>query len=356
MTYKIAVLPGDGIGPEAVKEAIKVLKTIEKKYNHKFEFNYGYIGGSAIDKCGSPLPEQTLEICNTSDAILLGSIGGPEWEHLPAEKTPEIGGLLALRKKMKLSINVRPVKVYKSLKDRCPLKDNIIDKGIDLITVRELSSGIYFGEPRELSSNYGLDTMTYKADEVENITKFAFELAMKRNKKVTNVDKANVLSSSKLWRSVVNEMHENYKSVNLEHLYVDNAAMQMILKPYDFDVILTTNIFGDILSDESAVLAGSLGLLPSASIGSKINLYEPSGGSAPDIAGQNIANPVAQILSAAMMLDYSFGLIKEAREIESAVEKIIEKGFVTKELSNNDQYISCSETGDGIVLEIEDKT
>lgn len=351
--FKIAVLPGDGIGPEVMNEALKVLAAVQKKHNFEVELKEGYIGGQAIDKYGSPLPEETREIAKNCDAILLGSIGGPKWDNLPPEKRPEIGGLLALRKMLSLFANIRPVVLYEELKSISPLSPAVIQGTLDLVTVRELAHGIYFGEPRELSEDEGFDTMRYTKDQVEKIARVAFETAMKRKKKVVSVDKANVLRASMLWRNVVNEIAKDYPHVELTHMYVDNAAMQLILNPSQFDVLLTGNLFGDILSDESAAIAGSLGMLPSASLGEKIHLYEPAGGSAPDIAGQGIANPIAQILSAAMMLDYSFNQTNAAADIKNAVHATIKKGFRTGDIAApGTKPASTSEIGDCICKEI----
>jgi len=344
--FKIAVLPGDGIGPEIMREALKVLDVVEKKTGVKFERGFGHIGGEAYDKFQTPFPDETKRLCEESDAVLLGSVGGRKWDSLPPELRPEIGGLLALRKFLKLYANLRPIKVYRSLVSISPLDNRILEKGVDLVTVRELSSGVYYGQPRNLDSNRGFDTMVYERRTVERIAKTAFELARKRRKKVTSVDKANVLYSSMLWRNVVEEVSKDYPDVILEHMYVDNAAMQLVLNPSQFDVILTTNMFGDILSDESAALAGSLGMLPSASLGEK-HLYEPAGGSAPDIAGKNVANPIAQILSLAMMLEHSFSMGEVARKIERAVESVIEEGYRTRDIAGPlDKVLSTSQMGD----------
>ena len=308
--FKIAVLKGDGIGPEVVDAALEVLNTISQIYGVKFEYREGLIGGIAIDETGDPLPDETLELCLNSDAVLLGAVGGPTWDNLPQDKKPE-RGLLKIRKALNLYANLRPVKVFDALIDSSPLKPEVV-RGTDLLVVRELVSGIYYGEPRgiyeENGKRCGKNTMKYCEDEIERVTRKAFEIARKRRKKVTSVDKANVLDVSALWREVVNRVAKDYPDVELEHLYVDNAAMQLIRRPSTFDVIVTGNIFGDILSDEAGVLPGSLGMLPSASIGDKYALYEPVHGSAPDIAGQAIANPIATILSAGMMLKYSFNM------------------------------------------------
>jgi len=350
---KITILPGDGIGPEIMREALKVLEVVENKTGVKFEKNFGHIGGEAYDKFGTPFPEETKKMCLESDAVLLGSVGGPKWDSLAPELRPEVGGLLALRKSLSLYANLRPIKVYKSLSSISPLKELRLSN-IDLITVRELSYGIYYGEPRSIDEEKGFDTMVYDRKTVERIARTAFETAKNRRKKVTSVDKANVLRSSMYWRKVVTEVSKDYPDISLNHMYVDNAAMQLVLNPSQFDVILTTNMFGDILSDESAALVGSLGMLPSASLGD-VNLYEPAGGSAPDIAGKNIANPIAQILSLAMMLEFSFNMIDMARKIEKAVEMVIEEGYRTRDLSDDtSKALSTSQMGDLICKKLEE--
>ncbi|MBI9098540.1 MAG: 3-isopropylmalate dehydrogenase [Spirochaetaceae bacterium] len=349
MGNKIAVLPGDGIGPEVVDEALKVLHKVEDKFGFKLEIEKGLIGGAAIEKTGHPLPEETRKLALASDAILLGSIGGPKWDNLAPELSPEIGGLLALRKLLNLYINLRPAVVYEELKDSSPLSAKVLSGKVDLLTVRELAHGIYFGQPKSLTDEEAFDTMIYKREEVEQIAHVAFQAARKRKGKVTSVDKANVLSSSKLWRKVVIDVHQQYKDVELEHMYVDNAAMQLMLNPLQFDVILTTNLFGDILSDESAAICGSLGMLPSASLGAEINLFEPAGGSAPDIAGMGKANPIAQILSLAMMLETSFEQNDAAAAIRKSVDKIIADGYRTGDIAmSGEDVISTSEMGDVI--------
>ncbi len=331
---KIAVLPGDGIGPEIMEAAIEVLKAIEKKYDVSFEFKEGLIGGAAIDATGEPLPEETLKIAKESDAVLLAAVGGEKWDNLPTDKRPE-KGLLKIRKELELFANLRPGKAYSALLDSSPLKESLI-KGVDLLVIRELTGGIYFGEPRGIEERngerVGYNTMIYYEHEIKRIAKLAFELARNRRKKVTSVDKANVLEVSAVWREVVTETHADYQDVELEHMYVDNCAMQLVRRPRDFDVIVTGNLFGDILSDEAGALTGSLGMLPSASIGEKYALYEPVHGSAPDIAGQGIANPIAMILSAAMMLDITCKLPEAARDIENAVEKVLEEGYRTGDI------------------------
>jgi 3-isopropylmalate dehydrogenase len=349
MGNKIAVLPGDGIGPEVMNEALKVLHKVEDKFGFKLEVETGLIGGVAIDATGHPLPEATQKLALGSDAILLGSIGGPKWDNLAPELSPEIGGLLALRKLLKLYINLRPAVVFEELKASSPLSAKVLSGKVDLLTVRELAHGIYFGLPKSLTEEEAFDTMIYKKSEVEQIAHVAFQAARKRRGKVTSVDKANVLSSSKLWRKVVTEVHKQYQDVKLEHMYVDNAAMQLMLNPLQFDVILTTNLFGDILSDESAAICGSLGMLPSASLGAEINLFEPAGGSAPDIAGMNKANPIAQILSLAMMLESSFNQNDAATAIRKAVDKVIADGYRTGDIAlAGEAVIGTAEMGDTI--------
>lgn len=349
MGNKIAILPGDGIGPEVMDEALKVLHKVEDKFAFKFELEKGLIGGIAIDETGSPLPEATKKLAQSSNAVLLGSIGGPKWDNLAPEMSPEIGGLLALRKLLKLYINLRPAVVYEELKESSPLSSKVLSGKVDLLTVRELAHGIYFGQPKSLTDDEAFDTMIYKKSEVEQIAHTAFQAARKRRGKVTSVDKANVLSSSKLWRKVVTEVHEQYKDVELDHMYVDNAAMQLMLNPLQFDVILTTNLFGDILSDESAAICGSLGMLPSASLGAEINLFEPAGGSAPDIAGMGKANPIAQILSLAMLLETSFEKNEAAAAIRKSVDKVIADGLRTGDIAmGGEAVISTSEMGDAI--------
>ncbi len=332
MGYKIAVLPGDGIGPEVMRATGVVLDAVSSEFGIDFEYEEGLIGGAALDASGTPLPEETLELCRRSDAVLLGSVGGPKWDTLPPEKRPERGGLLALRKQLNLFANLRPVRVYPEIAHLSPLNSRRLERGVDMLTVRELSGGIYFGEPKQKETDYGLDTMYYRRHTIEQVAKVAFEAARGRRKQLTSVDKANVLYSSLLWREVVEEMAGDYPDVELNHMYVDNAAMQLILNPAQFDVILTGNLFGDILSDESAALPGSLGVLPSASLGDTVHLFEPAGGSAPDIAGQGKANPVAQILSAAMMCEYGLNLPAAADAIRAAVEKSFQAGVYTSDM------------------------
>ena len=333
MKCSIAVIPGDGIGPEVVEETIKVLKVIGDKFGHRFEYEYVLAGGCAIDKEGTPLSDASLEICKKSDAVLLGAVGGPKWDN--GKVRPE-QGLFKLRSGMNLYCNLRPAVLYAPLKNESPLKDSIVKDGIDICIVRELTGGIYFGqrgteEVDGVKSAY--DTERYNVNEITRIAKSGFEIAMKRNKKLTSVDKANVLDSSRLWRSIVNEMAKDYPEVEVNHLYVDNAAMQIVRDPNQFDVIVTSNLFGDILSDEASMVTGSIGLLPSASLGDgTLGMYEPIHGSAPDIAGQGIANPLATILSAAMMLRYSFSLEEEAKSIENAVLAVLEDGYRTGDI------------------------
>lgn len=357
---KIAVLSGDGIGPEVMAEALKILDIISKKSGVKFDFTEGYVGGIAYDKTGSPLPEETIKLCENSDAILFGSVGGPKWENLPPDKQPERGALLPLRKHFGLFANLRPVKIFPALAEASSLKNEIIKDGLDIVFFRELTGGIYFGQPKKISDdgNSAVDTMTYNVDEVKRIAIKAFEAARLRTKRLCSVDKANVLMTSVLWRKVVTEVHKDFSDVELSHMFVDNAAMQLVRTPSQFDVILTENMFGDILSDEAAMLTGSLGMLPSASINEKgFGLYEPIGGSAPDIAGQGVANPIAQILSAALLLRYSFSMDKEAKIIENAVAKTLDKGFRTRDIAGNDKNIkilNTTEIGNTIVENLYD--
>ena len=333
MKKNIAVLPGDGVGPEVVEQGIKILEKIAKIYHHEFTFKYGLIGAVAIEKTGSPLPDETLNLCQKSDSILFGAIGDPEYDNDPHAKVRPEQGLLKLRKSLNLYANLRPVKVFKELIDNSPLKKEKVE-GVDLIVVRELTGGIYFGEPRKRidKGNTAIDTSIYTKKEIVRVAKLAFNLAMKRNKKVTSIDKANVLETSRLWRETVSGVAKDYPGVELTHMFVDNAAMQLVKNPKQFDVILTENMFGDILSDESSVITGSIGLLPSASVGEKYALYEPIHGAFNKAAGKNIANPIATILSTTMMLRISFKLEKEATAIENAVERVLQKGFRTKDL------------------------
>lgn len=352
---KIAVLAGDGIGPEVMKEAIKVLDKTAAKFKLDLSYKESYIGGIAYDKTGSVLPEETIKNCEASDAVLFGSIGGPKWEKLPPDEQPERGGLLKIRKHFGLFANLRPVKIFPSLTHASSLKNELIKDGLDIIFFRELTGGIYFGKPKEVAADgkSAVDTMAYTVGEIERITRKAFEAARLRSGRVCSVDKANVLMTSVLWRKTVTELRDNeYKDIELSHLFVDNAAMQLVRKPTQFDVILTENMFGDILSDEAAMLSGSLGMLPSASINETgFGLYEPIGGSAPDIAGKGIANPIAQILSAALLLRYSFGLDKEAKAIENAVAQTLVQNYRTGDIAGDDKNVkilNTAEMGDAI--------
>ncbi|MBB5022350.1 3-isopropylmalate dehydrogenase [Desulfurispira natronophila] len=333
---KIAVLPGDGIGPEVMNVAVRVLDRVAQKHGLKFEKEFADVGGIAIDNHGKPLPDSTLELCKASDAILFGSVGGPKWESLPPEQQPERGALLPLRKIFGLYANLRPAIIFPALTGASTLKEECISGGLDILIVRELTGGIYFGQPKgreEQPERKAFDTLVYSESEIVRIAKVAFAAAMKRGKKLCSIDKANVLTTSVLWREVVLEVAKDYPEVELSHMYVDNAAMQLVRNPKQFDVILADNMFGDILSDEAAMLTGSLGMLPSASIAeSAFGLYEPSGGSAPDIAGQGIANPIAQILCVAMMLKYSFGLNEASEDIERAVKTALDNNFRTGDI------------------------
>lgn len=361
MPRRIAVLPGDGIGPEVMDTALEVLKHALGDRSGEFTFEHALVGGAALDATGSPLPAETLKLCESSDAILFGSVGGPKWENLPPEKQPERGALLPLRKHFNLFANLRPVKLYSGLIHSSPLKEDRIRAGVDLLIIRELTGDVYFGQPkgREGSGEHekAFDTMVYHRYEIERIAKVAFDSADLRKGHVTSIDKANVLTSMVLWREVVSDFAKRYKpqhksEIKLEHMYVDNGAMQLILNPTRFDVVLCGNMFGDILSDEASVLGGSLGMLPSASLSTQgsFGLYEPSGGSAPDIAGKGVANPIAQILSAALMLRYSFGLDDVARRIEHAVDLAIEKGVRTGDIAaSGDRSVGTKEMGAAII-------
>lgn len=356
MEFNIATIPGDGIGPEVVNEAVKVLNKIGDKFNHKFNFTEVLAGGIAIDKTGNPLPQETIDICKKSDSVLLGAVGGPKWDNLGGQQRPE-AALLGLRGQLKLFTNLRPALLHNALKDACPLKPEYVEGGLDIMVVRELTGGIYFGQRGHREGKYGdeaFDTESYSEYEVKRIAKIAFDIAMQRNKKVTSVDKANILESSRLWRKVINEVAKDYKEVTVDHLYVDNAAMQLVRCPKQFDVIVTSNMFGDILSDEASMVTGSIGMLPSASLGEgSFGMYEPIHGSAPDIAGQNLANPIATILSVAMMLKYSFKLSKEASKIEDAVTKVLDNGYRTGDImSDGMKKVGTVEMGKLIIDEI----
>ncbi len=355
---KIAILAGDGIGPEVMTEAIKVLDVAQKKFDFSLSYEHADVGGIAIDNHGEALPASTLKLCEESDAILFGSVGGPKWETLPPEQQPERAALLPLRKHFDLFCNLRPARVFKSLTGACPLRADIIKDGFDILCVRELTSGIYFGTPKgregEGPDERAYDTMAYKRSEIERIARMAFDAARLRSKKVTSIDKANVLTTMVLWREVVIEVAKDYPDVELAHLYVDNATMQLVRDPHQFDVMLCGNMFGDIISDESAMLTGSMGLLASASLNKdRFGLYEPAGGSAPDIAGQGIANPIAEILSASMMLRYSFGLDAAADAIDNAVEATLDKGIHTADIAIDlAKTVNTSAMGDAIVTEL----
>lgn len=351
MNYNIAVIAGDGIGPEITEQAIKVLNVIGQKFGHTFNFTHVLGGGVAYDVKGEPMPQETIEICKESDAVLLGAVGGYKWDTLPGHLRPE-AGLLKIRQELGLFCNLRPAILHNALKDACPLKPEIIGDGLDICVVRELTGGIYFGERgRNDKGDEAYDTMMYSRPEVERIARKGFEVAMKRGKKLTNIDKMNVLESSRLWRETVLEIAKDYPEVELNHLLVDNAAMQLVRDPKQFDVMVTSNMFGDIISDEASMLTGSIGMLPSASLAdSKFGLYEPIHGSAPDIAGQGIANPIATILSTSMMLRHSFDLDKEADAIEAAVESVLNEGYRTGDIySEGTQKVGTEEMGQLVI-------
>lgn len=356
MNFRLAVIPGDGIGPEVVNQALKVLDRVASVYGHTFEKVNLLAGGCAIDETGEPLPKVTVEECLKSDAVLLGAVGGSKWDNLSGNKRPE-QALLGLRGQLKLYANLRPAVVYEQLKDACLLKaGNTSD--IDIMVVRELTGGIYFGERGRRDSEMGqqaFDTEVYSTYEIERIARIAFDIARKRKSRVTSVDKANILESSRLWREVVTQISKDYPDVELNHLYVDNASMQLIKDPSQFDVILTTNMFGDILSDEASMITGSIGMLPSASLGDgNFGLYEPVHGSAPDIAGQDKANPLATILSAAMMLRYTLNLKKEADAVEKAVNRVLEEGYRTGDImSPGKTLVGTQKMGDMVAGFIE---
>ena len=353
MTKNIAVIKGDGIGPEIVNEAIKVLNKVGEKYGHTFNYTEVLMGGIAIDETGVPLPQETIDKCLASDSVLLGAVGGPKWDKGEGKMRPE-AGLLGIRGALKLFANIRPAKLLKPLASACPLKTDITDNGLDLVIVRELIGGAYFGEKKTYTNENGektaSDLMVYSDHEIERICRVAFDMAKKRRGKVTSVDKANVLDSSRLWREVSHRVAAEYPEVEFSDMLVDNTAMQLVRNPAQFDVIVTENLFGDILSDEASMITGSLGMIPSASLGEgTLGLYEPIHGSAPDIAGQNKANPIATVLSAAMMLRYSFDMAKEAGAIEAAVDKVLEAGLRTGDImSEGMTMVSCSEMGDKI--------
>ncbi|MCZ6791703.1 MAG: 3-isopropylmalate dehydrogenase [Candidatus Dadabacteria bacterium] len=355
---KVLVLPGDGIGVEVTNVSLDILNIIGEKYNIDFEFETEFFGGSSIDEHGIPITNEVIEKAKSADAVLMGAVGGPKWENLAHENKPE-SGLLALRKELDAFANLRPAIVYPALADASTLKREVVE-GVDIMVVRELTGGIYFGRPRGIEKlkdgqEKGFNTLSYTTLEIERIARVAFDIARKRNKKLTSIDKANVLEVMQFWRTTVTRIGETeYPDVELEHLYVDNAAMQLIRRPKSFDVMLAGNMFGDIISDEAAQLTGSLGMLPSASIGEGA-IYEPVHGSAPDIAGQNMANPIAMILTSAMMLKYSFDLDQPARVIEEAVERVLEKGFRTADIYHEGTIkLGCKEMGEEIAREIKD--
>ena len=357
MKYHIAVIKGDGIGPEVIDEAVKVLQAVGTRYGHSFQYTYLKSGGDAIDACGQCLPEETVQKAKESDAVLLGAVGGPKWDSLPGAERPE-RALLGLRKELGLFANLRPAIMFDALKDACPLKPEKVAGGLDLLVVRELTGGIYFGERgTKETADMGLaayDVEQYAEKEVERIAEIAFQMAMKRNKKVTSVDKANVLESSRLWRKTVARVAEKYPQVTLENFYVDNAAMQLVYDPKQFDVLVTSNLFGDILSDEASMITGSIGMLPSASLAEgAFGMYEPVHGSAPDIAGTGKANPIAAILSAGMLLRYTLGLTAEADAIEQAVKDVLKEGWRTADIAQADsKAASTAEMGSLIAEKI----
>ena len=354
MKYNIAVIPGDGIGPEVINEAIKVLDAAGKKYGHEFNYTKLPAGGAAIDATGECLPQETVDTAKKSDAVLLGAVGGPKWDSLPGDKRPE-RALLGIRKELGLFANLRPAIMFDELKDACPIRPEKVEGGLDLLVVRELTGGIYFGERGYKDTDMGkaaYDIEQYSEGEVRRIAGIAFDMAMKRNKKVTSVDKANVLESSRLWRKTVAEVAKEYPDVELQNFYVDNTAMQLVYNPKQFDVIVTSNIFGDILSDEASMITGSLGMLPSASLAEgNFGMYEPVHGSAPDIAGTGRANPMAAILSAAMMLKYTFGLSEEADAIENAVRKTLAAGYRTPDIMSEGKILATTEQTGSLIAQ-----
>lgn len=353
--YNIAVLPGDGIGTDIIDQGIKALKAVSEKFDINFSFNYGLIGGVAIDKTGVPLPDETISLCKESDAVFMGAVGDYKYDNLEPSIRPE-QGLLKIRKELNLFANLRPAIVYDQLISASTLKEEYI-KGVDIMIIRELTGGLYFGQPKGIERNgirKGYNTMLYEDWEIERIVRLSFKIARKRNKKLCSVDKANVLDTSRLWREVVLEVAKDFSDIELSHMYVDNAAMQLIRNPRQFDVIVTSNMFGDILSDEASMLTGSLGMLPSASLSDKSPaLYEPIHGSAPDIAGKNIANPIATIMSAAMMLKYSFNLDKEAGIIEKSISEVLDQGYRTQDIMSKDKIsVGTTQMGDLIAEKV----
>ncbi|MCF7822698.1 MAG: 3-isopropylmalate dehydrogenase [Candidatus Marinimicrobia bacterium] len=350
-SYKIAVLAGDGIGPEVMNAALKVLNTIGEMEAVKFEYEYAQVGGCAIDETGYPISEETLDMCKRSDSVLLGAVGGPKWESLPQDQKPE-QALLKLRGGLGLYSNLRPAVVFPALADSSSLREEVVS-GVDVMVVRELTGGIYFGTPKGSDQNKAWNTMVYERHEVERIAHVAFDLARKRSGRVTSVDKANVLDVSQFWRDIVIEVHKQYPDIKLDHMYVDNAAMQLVRTPKQFDVIVTSNMFGDILSDIASMVTGSLGMLPSASLGEKYALYEPVHGSAPDIAGQGKANPLAMIMSVSMMLNYTLDLPKSGLAIQTAISEVLESGYRTAELyREGDKLVSTDEMSDLVIKKL----
>ncbi len=355
MNFNVTLLPGDGVGPEVIDSAVAVLHAVERRFGHDFHMHPMPIGGNAIDVTGVPLPPETLTACNKSDAVLLGAVGGPKWNDLKAHMRPE-KGLLSLRAGMKLFANLRPAVLYDELISTSPLRPDLAKKGVDIMIVRELTGGIYFGDRGYRDGALGqeaYDTEVYSINEVERIAKIAFELAMTRKKRITSVDKSNVLETSRLWRATVDRVAKGYPEVKVEHMLVDNCAMQLVKNPSQFDLILTSNMFGDILSDEAAAITGSIGMLPSSSLGAgNIGLYEPIHGSAPDIAGKDEVNPIATILAAAMMLSTSLKLVKEATAVDYAVKKALAKGLRTKDIASGKKHVTCSRMTEEIVINI----
>jgi 3-isopropylmalate dehydrogenase len=354
--FKIAVLPGDGIGQEVTAEAVRVMRAIAKQSGASFEFEQGLIGGGAIDAGGHPLPPETLKLCQDAHAILFGAVGGPKWDSLPQESKPE-RGLLGLRKELDLYANLRPATCFPMLVDASPLKRSVVE-GTDIMVIRELTGGLYFGEPRGVEhfadgSARAINTMAYTSREIERVARMGFEVARKRRKRLTSVDKANVLVVSQLWREVVTRVAKDYPDVTLDHVLVDNCAMALVHRPTQFDTIVTENTFGDILSDEAAILAGSMGMLPSASLGGRVGLYEPVHGTAPDIAGQGIANPIAAVLSAAMLMRYSLNMGRDADRVDAAVLRVLEQGHRTRDIAAGGKAVGTREMGDLIVRELE---
>ena len=351
---KVALIKGDGVGPEVTEQALKVLDAISKRFKCRFEYREALLGGSAIDETGVPLPDETVDICTRSDAVLLGAVGGPKWDILPGNLRPE-AGLLGIRKALKVFANLRPVMLFPQLKSASPLKEEVLADGLDIMIIRELTGGAYFGEKKRVETADGIkawDVTAYTSHEIERIARIAFCVARKRRKRITIVDKANVLESSRLWREVTGSIMKDYADVETTYMYADNAAMQLVRNPGQFDVILTENLFGDILSDEASMLAGSLGMLPSASLGaSKVRMFEPIHGSAPDIAGKDIANPLAAILSCGMMLKYGFGMEKESNAVLEAVNNVLDRGYRTADIMQPGMTLVGTEKMGSIVAE-----